>query len=114
MFPTNREHESAMKMNDIFIEEDYIKVRNFSSQSTVPFIIIQGKNAEYIKEYYKLRESYPIKKKWQQSLFIANTWRTNELNFDSKIAQNGIYIPHDLVSYMLKYISLKKDILTLL
>lgn len=108
MFPTNREHENAMKMEDIFMEDDYVKVRNFSSQSTVPFIIIQGKNAGHIREYYKLRESYSIKKKWQQSLFIANTWRTNELDFDSKIAQKGIYTPHDLVSYMLKYISLKE------
>lgn len=104
LFPTNREFETAMKMNDVFIEEDYIKVRNFSDQSTVPFILIQGKNAEYIKEYYKLRISFPLQKEWQRSLFIANTWDTKSLN--PKINPK-IYIPHDLVSYMLKYITLK-------
>ncbi|WP_164853297.1 HNH endonuclease [Peribacillus asahii] len=108
MFPTNGEHEKAMKMDDVFFEEDYIKVRNFSSQSTVPFILIQGKNAEYVKEYYKLRLSFPITKKFQQSLFIANTWKTNELNFDTKITTKMIYYPHDLVSYMLKYITVKE------
>lgn len=111
MFPTNGEHEKAMKMDDVIIEGDYVKVRNFSSQSTVPFILMRGKNAEYIKEYHKIRMSFPTKKAWQKSHFIANTWKTNELSFDSKIASR-VYIPHDLVSYMLKYISLKEGVPT--
>jgi HNH endonuclease len=106
MFPTNRKNISVMTLADCLIDNEYVKVRNFYSQSTVPWILIRGKNAQYIKEYYEIRKSYKVKHSGQEENFIAHVWDTrNELNIDPKVSSQKPYTPHELVSYMLKYIT---------
>lgn len=107
MFPTNtRSNKSVvMTLDDCIVVEDYIKVRNYYAQSTVPWVLIRGKNAEYIRDYYKIRRDFQVKHAGQENNFIAHIWETSELNFDKSVGSEKPYNPYQLLSYMLKYIT---------
>lgn len=108
MFPTNRSNKSViMTLDDCIVEDNYVKVRNYYTQSTVPWILIGGKNAEYIKDYYEVRRHFSVKHAGQEKNFIAHIWETSELNIDESVVSGRPYTPYQLVSYMLKYITRK-------
>ncbi|MGF9740076.1 HNH endonuclease [Priestia megaterium] len=104
----NNKNERIIEMKDVIIEEDYVKVRNFYTQSTVPWILIRGQYANYIKEYYKERVKVNVKKANQTNNFIAHIWDSTKLKYEEKVASQKPYTPYDLVSYMLKYIAEKE------
>ncbi|MFK2825155.1 HNH endonuclease [Bacillus sp. B190/17] len=105
--PTNNKSEGIMTLDDFIIEEDYVKVRNFYTQSHVPWIIIQGENAVHIKNYWEVRKNAQVEREKDKKRFIAKIWSSKELKeFNANREQKKkIYDPNPIISYMLKYIS---------
>lgn len=94
-----------MKIKEDFkVYNDLIEVRNFSKNSTVPFIPIRGMFCEYVKDYFVLRNV--LGDQSPTSLFFYKIWNQKSLHYDPDIDS----IPkdnHTLLLYILKYISIK-------
>ncbi|SES06993.1 hypothetical protein SAMN04487944_1179 [Gracilibacillus ureilyticus] len=82
-----------MKVDDLFIEDNYIKVRNNYSQSFVPWILVRGENAEHIKAYMKIRKNAEVHS-GQEENFFANVWNAKELLYKQDLVSSKPYTPH--------------------
>lgn len=96
----------SMTVHDIHIYDDNIMVTNFNKGSLVKEILIPGKLARYVTEYYNLRMSrnnIPIS---ERELFFPRLWESKDLKYDSTIDMpRKPYLVQELVYYMLRYIS---------
>jgi hypothetical protein len=102
--PSNR--TQTMTLVDCEIQDDYVVVPNYATQSTVPKIIIRGECAEHIKRYYEIRKASNV----NSNNFICKIWDAyRSVNYSDEIYQNQRkrYEPHDVLNYVLKYISVK-------
>ncbi len=104
-----------LKLDDPIITDTIVQVKNYSINSTLPYIDINGILAEYIRDYYKIRKNHKNVTLEEKDLYFAKLWDTFELKHDKKIVTRKPYTVQELVYYMLKYISAQigiKDHLT--
>lgn len=113
----NTSNITDMTLSDIQVDDDSIRVKNVYDTESVPWILLKGELAKYIKVYYNLRIKHTNSSEDTAQLFFQKYWNGKELEIDSDIAgmkSNGtIDKPFNIISlmtYMLRYISFKEDI----
>lgn len=96
-----------MKLNDIEVNDEYVKVRNYNTNSLVMWIYVYGDLANYISDYYNLRKSVKNLPRVEQDIFFAKIWETRELKYEPSFenVRRKPYSVQELVLYFLKYIS---------
>jgi len=100
-----------MKIDDIQVFENCVKVKNYTKMSKVKHIFIYGDLAKYIKEYYELRKLYNDLPKFEHNFFFSKIWSSRDLEYDATVEmiKRKPYRVNELVYYVLKYISRKMN-----
>lgn len=106
-----------MTLGDIQVDGDTVRVKNVYEIESVPWILLKGKLAEFVKEYNDLRMMHSIPSEDTNKPFFQKYWDGKELLVDSDIAGVNSHGYLDkpsniiqLMTYMLRYISFKVDI----
>ncbi|PEQ96610.1 hypothetical protein CN481_00255 [Bacillus sp. AFS006103] len=95
--------DKAMTLDDIEISDNFVIVKNFASQSTVPNITIRGECGDHIRNYYNVR----IHSNVDSENFITKIWNARNLKYTKELQKEKPYEPHQLINYFLKYVSMK-------
>ncbi|PAW27937.1 hypothetical protein BKC07_16215 [Peribacillus simplex] len=107
-----------MTLGDIQVDGDTIRVKNVYETESVPWIVLTGELAKFIKGYYDLRMKHAnSSSEATTQLFFEKYWNGRELEVEPDIAgvkSNGVVDKPSkiiaLMTYMLRYISFKVDI----
>ncbi|BCG59723.1 HNH endonuclease [Paenibacillus sp. URB8-2] len=108
---------SGMSIGDLQVDDDTVRVKNLYETQSVPWILLKGELAQFIKDYYDLRMKHVTSFEDTSQPFFQKYWNGRELKIDPYIAgvnTKGItnkpasIIP--LMTYVLRCISIKMDI----
>lgn len=106
-----------MTLGDIQLERDIVRVKNVYENKTVPWIVLTGKLAQFVQDYYKLRIQHDSSSEDTTQSFFQKYWNGRELEIDYDIAgaksRGTVDKPSNIIAlmtYMLRYISFKVDI----
>ncbi|WP_340002069.1 HNH endonuclease [Oceanobacillus sp. FSL K6-0127] len=99
-----------MTLEDIQMDGDIVRLKNVYETESVPWIVLTGELAKYIKGYYDLRVSHTTSIEDNTQPFFQKFWKGRELEIDFDIAGDKPATIITLLTYMLKYISFKVDI----
>lgn len=106
-----------MSIGDLQVDDDTVRVKNLYETQSVPWILLKGELAQFIKDYYDLRMKHVTSFEDTSQPFFQKYWNGRELKIDPYIAgvnTKGItnkpasIIP--LMTYVLRCISIKMDI----
>lgn len=112
--PIRAKIEDSMQMSDCIINNKVL-IRN-DLNPNVPWIEVQGKCAEILKEYYEVRSKKIITQSGQSNLFIAQIWDSSKVSYNpeyyssKKAKSSPAYSVISLFSYMLRFISHMENI----
>ncbi len=104
MFFTSRK-PAKFTLNDIELNDNMVRVRNFNNSSMNEWITIIGYYAKYIIDYYELRIRYNAIPEKEKDIFFTMIYDTYKLDYDTTIQDRKPYTVQLLVLYFLKYIS---------
>jgi predicted restriction endonuclease len=106
-----------MTLEDIQVDGNTVRLKNVYETENVEWIVLTGKLANYVEEYYDLRIKHTKLSEDMTQPFFQKFWTGRELDIDDIIAgvkSNGTVDKPtniiELMTYMLRYISLKMDI----
>lgn len=104
-------HIKKMKLEDVLLENDYVKVKNKNNIEQVEYIILKGKLAKYVREYYL----YCKERVAENSLLFVKHWSGYELIINEDLSKvNGVtFKPSEIIplaNYLLRSISYQLDI----
>ena len=106
-----------MKLSDIQVEEEVVRVKNIYESESVPWIILVGELSDFIKSYYNIRMKNLSPSENTDQYFFRKYWKGSELKVDqdmilmnSNSKKDKPYNINTLMNYMLRYISYKEDI----
>lgn len=99
-----------LKLADPIITDTIVRVKNYYPNTTIPYIDIHGNLADYIRDYYWIRNNQSNVTLEEKELYFAKLWDTFELKYNPNIQKRKPYKVQELVYYMLKYISVQKNL----
>ncbi|MBT2663928.1 HNH endonuclease [Bacillus sp. ISL-4] len=106
-----------MTLGDIQVDGDTIRVKNVYETESVPWIVLTGELAKFIKVYYDLRMKLATSSEATTQLFFEKYWNGRDLEVEPDIAgvnsKGFVDKPSNIIAlmtYMLRYISFKVDI----
>ncbi|MFI8716219.1 HNH endonuclease, partial [Brevibacillus brevis] len=106
-----------MTIEDIQVDDDIVRVKNVYETESVPWIVLTGELAKFVKEYSDLRMKQVTLSEDKTQPFFQKYWQGRELGIDPDIAgvkSNGMVDKPSniigLITYMLRFISFKMDI----
>jgi hypothetical protein len=104
-------------LGDIQVDGDTVRVKNVYETESVPWIVLRGELAKFVKEYYDLRMKHDTSPEDTTQPFFQKYWDGRELEIDFDIAgvnsRGWVDKPSNIIAlmaYMLRYISFKVDI----
>ncbi|MGE7766275.1 hypothetical protein [Peribacillus sp. NPDC096540] len=71
---------------DIQVDDDTVRVKNVYETKSVPWIVLTGELAKFIKGYYDLRMKHATQSEATSYLFFLKYWNGRELEIEPDIA----------------------------
>lgn len=99
-----------MKLYDPIINDEEVKVKNYSTNTDIKYIELKGELANYLREYYSLRLNYNVEEERDKDLFFIKMWSGYQMEIDSNIEKKKPANVQMLIYYVLKYISIANSL----